>query len=137
MKNQMMFKYKGKNYYGKQVGDGVEKLINDKVIEIGSGWMGLDFSHKYYFTATNLLLLTYLFEHLGFNRVQWKTDVINVISQKAAISIGYKREGILRSYVLGVNGDGRDVVMFSMVKNEWSEVKLRLEHKIAEKLQSH
>lgn len=35
MKNQMMFKYKGKTYYGKQVGDGVEKLINDKVIEIG------------------------------------------------------------------------------------------------------
>ena len=108
--------------------------LKNKSIEIGSIWFGIQFIGKFYNAMTNYLILEYLFETLRFNRVQWKTDELNVVSQKAALSIGYTQEGVLRHHIIKQSGEIRDTVMFSIIIDEWGTVKWQLKNKIAKKL---
>jgi RimJ/RimL family protein N-acetyltransferase len=79
------------------------------------------------------LLLTYCFETLKVNRVQIKTRDSNLRSQAAIKKIGGKLEGVLRKDRIMKNGEVRDTVVFSIVDEEWNEVKSVLEALISEK----
>lgn len=72
------------------------------------------------------LLLGHAFEVLGVGRVQLKTDVRNVRSQRAIARLGARPEGILRRYQRRDDGTVRDTVMFSIVAEEWPAVRDRL-----------
>jgi RimJ/RimL family protein N-acetyltransferase len=113
-------------------------LINiqlpDKTIEIGAIWFGKDNIGKFYNSMTNLLLLEHLFEVMQFNRVQWKTDTLNIVSQQAARSLGFVYEGILRKHLITESGRVRDTIMFSIIDEEWQFVKLKLLQKVKDKL---
>jgi RimJ/RimL family protein N-acetyltransferase len=110
--------------------------LRSKVAEVMSIWFGDAYVGKFYNAMTNYLILSHLFEDLNFNRVQWKTDNLNLVSQKAALSVGYTYEGTLRCHMLRESsGTNRDTMMYSIIKQEWGGVKLRLEDKIARKLQ--
>jgi N-acetyltransferase len=74
-----------------------------------------------------LLLMTRAFEHLGANRVQFKVDSRNERSQAAMLKLGATREGVLRKYQRRPDGFLRDSVIFSVLADEWSEVKRNLE----------
>jgi N-acetyltransferase len=74
-----------------------------------------------------LLLMTRAFEHLGAVRVQFKVDSRNERSQAAMLKLGATREGVLRKYQRRPNGFLRDSVMFSVLADEWPDVKHRLE----------
>jgi N-acetyltransferase len=74
-----------------------------------------------------LLLMTRAFEHLGAVRVQFKVDSRNERSQAAMIKLGATREGVLRKYQRRPDGFLRDSVMFSVLADEWPEVKHNLE----------
>jgi N-acetyltransferase len=74
-----------------------------------------------------LLLMTRAFEHLGANRVQFKVDSRNERSQAAMLKLGAAREGVLRKYQRRPDGFLRDSVIFSVLADEWSEVKRNLE----------
>jgi N-acetyltransferase len=74
-----------------------------------------------------LLLMTRAFEHLGAVRVQFKVDSRNERSQAAMIKLGATREGVLRKYQRRPDGFLRDSVMFSVLADEWPEVKRNLE----------
>ena len=78
-----------------------------------------------------LLLLTYAFETLGMGRVQLKTDVRNQRSQEAIARLGATFEGVLRRYQRRVDGTVRDTVMFSILADEWPEVRAGLRGRIA------
>lgn len=108
--------------------------LANKSIEIGSIWFGKSFIGSFYNAMTNLLILEYLFERLKFNRVQWKTDKLNLISQKAALSLGFTQEGILRKHIIKQSGVVRDTVMFSIIIDEWETGKIKIKDKIANKL---
>jgi RimJ/RimL family protein N-acetyltransferase len=71
---------------------------------------------------TKLLLMTHAFEVLGVGRVQLKTDVRNVRSQRAIARLGARYEGTLRRYQRRVDGSVRDTVMFSVTAEEWPAV---------------
>jgi N-acetyltransferase len=77
-----------------------------------------------------LLLMTRAFEHLGANRVQFKVDSRNERSQAAMIKLGATREGVLRKYQRRPDGFLRDSVMFSVLADEWPEVKRNLETRL-------
>jgi N-acetyltransferase len=81
-------------------------------------------------TAVNpeakLLLLGYAFEGLRMGRVQLKTDVRNVRSQRAIAGIGATYEGVLRRYQRRLDGTVRDTVVFSVTAEDWPEVRRRL-----------
>jgi RimJ/RimL family protein N-acetyltransferase len=77
-----------------------------------------------------LLLLGYAFEGLRMGRVQLKTDVRNVRSQRAIAGIGATYEGVLRRYQRRLDGTVRDTVVFSVTAEDWPDVRRRLEARV-------
>jgi N-acetyltransferase len=100
-------------------------------LEIGSTWYGLEFQRTGVNTECKYLLLTHAFEQMGLNRVELKTDRLNVRSQEAMRRIGAKEEGTLRRHMVTWSGRVRDTVYFSVIREEWPEVKLHLERLMA------
>lgn len=100
-----------------------------KRVEIGSTWYGLDFQRTAVNTECKYLLLRYAFETLALNRVELKTDSRNERSQQAMLRIGARQEGTLRRHMV-VPGHVRDTVYFSVIAEEWPEVKANLEAKL-------
>lgn len=100
-----------------------------KRVEIGSTWYGLEFQRTAVNTECKYLLFQYGFETLGMNRVELKTDLRNERSQNAMLRVGAKREGTLRRHMI-VPGHVRDTVYFSVIAEEWPEVKLQLEKRL-------
>jgi len=70
-----------------------------------------------------LLLLSHAFDELRVGRVQLKTDVRNVRSQRAIARLGARYEGTLRRHQRRDNGTIRDSVLFSIVLEEWPNVR--------------
>jgi RimJ/RimL family protein N-acetyltransferase len=95
-------------------------------LEVGWTWLGQEWQRTGVNTLAKLLLLSHAFERLGFQRVQFKTDARNQRSQLALERIGASREGVLRKHMI-VQGDySRDSVYFSVIDDEWPQVKERL-----------
>jgi N-acetyltransferase len=102
-------------------------------LEIGGTWYGADYQRTAVNTECKYLLLKHAFEDLGCIRVQFKADSRNEKSLKAIERIGAKREGILRNHMVLLNGSFRHSVYYSIIDNEWAEVKSRLEKMLSEK----
>ena len=94
--------------------------------EIGSTYYGKQYQRTHVNTTCKYLLLKYCFEQMGTIRVQFKTDELNVSSQKAIERIGGVKEGILRNERIRSNGFVRNAVVYSIIDSEWSEVKYKL-----------
>lgn len=99
-------------------------------LEIGSTWI----TKTYQGTAINpeakYLLLRHAFETLKAIRLQLKTDLRNLHSQRAIEKIGAKREGVLRNHLIMPDGHYRHSVYFSVTDEEWPEVKTKLEARL-------
>lgn len=102
-------------------------MPNDRGLEVGGTWYGLDFQRTPVNTECKYLLLTHAFETLGCIRVQIKTDSLNLRSQKAIERIGAVKDGVLRNHMILPNGRVRHSVYYSIIDSEWPEVKKRLE----------
>lgn len=76
------------------------------------------------------LLLGHAFEALGAVRVQFKTDVQNLHSQRAIEKLGAQREGVLRRYQTRSSGFVRDSVVYSITDGDWPAVKAGLERRL-------
>jgi len=96
-------------------------------IEIGGTWYGAKFRRTVVNTECKYLLLKHAFERLGCIRVQLKTDERNLRSQRAIERIGAKKEGILRNHMILPDGRYRNSVYYSIIDQEWPDVKKRLE----------
>ena len=77
-------------------------------------------------TSCKLLLLTHAFEELKLNRVEFKTDSLNARSRTAIARIGAVEEGIFRNHVIQPDGRLRHSVYFSIINEQWPDVKTRL-----------
>ena len=97
----------------------------DKRLEIGWTWLGTDFQGRGINQSMKFLMLEYSFENMLFERVESKTDVLNVPARKALARSGMSEEGILRSHTLMTHNRRRDTIYYSMLKKEWPEVKTR------------
>jgi RimJ/RimL family protein N-acetyltransferase len=110
-----------------------EISANDRKLEIGGSWI----IREYWGTAVNLeckyLLLKFCFEELCTVRVQLKTDELNIRSRKAIEKIGGRFEGILRKDRIKDNGMTRNAAYYSILDDEWSGVKLKLENLLKQK----
>lgn len=94
--------------------------------EIGSTFYGKQFQRTHVNTTCKYLLLKHCFENLGMIRVQFKTDELNVASQRAIERIGGIKEGVLRNERVRSNATVRNAVVYSIIDSEWSEVKNHL-----------
>jgi N-acetyltransferase len=84
----------------------------NKHLEIGYTWYGAKYHRTSINTETKLLLLTHAFEELECIRVQLKTDLRNIKSQKAIERIGGIKEGIIRKFLIMHDGHQRDHVLY-------------------------
>lgn len=100
-------------------------------LEIGRTWIGKAHQGSRVNPESKLLLFRHAFEVLGAIRVQLKTDLRNLHSQRAIEKLGAVREGVLRKYQIRSNGEARDTVMYSVLAEEWPDVKARLEARLA------
>lgn len=80
---------------------------------------------------TKLLLLGYAFETLGAGRVQLKTDIRNTRSAQAIARLGARFEGTLRRYQRRADDTVRDTLLFSIIAEEWPDVRQGLERRLA------
>jgi RimJ/RimL family protein N-acetyltransferase len=68
------------------------------------------------------LLMTYVFEDLGYRRFEWKCDSLNAPSRAAALRYGFKFEGIFRQAIV-TRGRNRDTAWFSVIDSEYPAVR--------------
>jgi RimJ/RimL family protein N-acetyltransferase len=94
-----------------------------KRLEIGGTWLSKDFHNNGVNKAMKFLMLQYAFQNLQMHRVELKTAEINHISRRAIESIGATFEGILRHHMINDNGTPRNSVYYSILKDEWPEIK--------------
>lgn len=99
-------------------------------LEVGGTWYSPEFQRTAVNTECKYLLLSHAFERLGCIRVQFKTDLRNLRSQRALKRIGAIKEGILRNHIVTPEGTIRDSVYFSILDSEWPAVKIYLERKL-------
>jgi len=96
------------------------------------GWTAYD--PRVWGTAVNaeakLLLLGAAFDN-GFGRVKLQADVLNERSRAAIAKLGAQFEGIVRRDRRRADGSWRDSAIFSVVIDEWPEVRAGLEARLA------
>jgi N-acetyltransferase len=106
-------------------------LANQGGIEIGTSFLHPDVRGGPINPEAKLLMLDHAFAS-GAVRVQFRVDTRNQRSQSAVAKLGAVREGTLRRDRLTWTGYFRDTVYFSILDDEWPNVKLRLERRIAQ-----
>jgi RimJ/RimL family protein N-acetyltransferase len=96
------------------------------VLEIGWTWL----SPAYWQTGANveakLLMLEHAFDDLGCLRVEFKTDARNERSRAALAALPAKFEGVFRKHMLVRGGERRDSAYYSIIDDEWPEVRENL-----------
>ncbi len=92
-------------------------------LEIGWSWYARDLHGSGLNAACKFLLLEYAFQELELNRVELKTSLLNIRSQKAMEKLGAVKEGIFRRHIINSDGSLRDTVYYSYIRDEWNEIK--------------
>jgi N-acetyltransferase len=96
-------------------------------VEIGWTWYAQRVQRSHVNTACKLLLFEYAFESLGCKVVGLRTDNFNFASQRAIEALGAKKDGVIRHHWLRRNGSVRDTVIYSVLAQEWPDVRRHLE----------
>lgn len=102
-----------------------------RAVAIGHTWLGRRWWRTGHNTESKLLMLRHAFDTLGAARVVWHTDIRNLRSQEAIARLGATREGELRKHRIRRDGSWRTTVQYSMVDDDWPEVRRRLEDRLA------
>jgi len=94
----------------------------DGVIEIGGIWFGTELQRTRAATEALFLLLSYAMDDLGYRRMQWRCNSLNVKSRNAARRLGFRLEGIFYNHMLS-KGRNRDTAWYSILDDEWPEAR--------------
>jgi RimJ/RimL family protein N-acetyltransferase len=99
-------------------------------LEIGYTWYARRHQRSAVNTTAKLMLMGHAFDTLGARLVGWRTDHLNVASQRAIERLGAHKDGVLRHHALRRDGTVRDTVMYSLRAEEWPAVRERLEARL-------
>ena len=102
-------------------------------VEIGYTWYAGRWQRSHVNTACKLLLLTHAFDTLGCKVVGLRTDNFNFTSQRAILALGAHLDGVLRHHQARRDGTVRNSMMYSILIDEWPDVKRHLALRIARK----
>lgn len=97
--------------------------VRDRRVEIGWTWLGKPWHGSGLNQRMKYLMLRHCFEDLDLERVESKTDVLNIPARKGLLRCGMTAEGILRSHTLMTKNRRRDTIYYSLIKSEWLSVK--------------
>lgn len=100
-------------------------------VEIGYTWYSARWQRTYVNTTCKLLLLGHAFDALGCQVVGLRTDNFNFASQRAIAALGAKKDGVIRHNSARTDGTVRDTVIYSILAQEWPDVRRHLELRLA------
>lgn len=103
----------------------------NRKLEIGSSWISARWQKSFVNTEAKYLMLRHAFEVLDCVRVQFTTDENNQKSRNAILRLGAQQEGIVRHERIMPDGRKRNSVRFSIIDDEWPQVRQALEQKLA------
>ena len=96
-------------------------------VEIGYTWYAKSRQRSSVNTTCKLLLLGHAFDTLGCQVVGLRTDNFNFASQRAIEALGAKKDGVIRHHMPRRDGSARDTHIYSILRQEWPDVKRHLE----------
>ena len=99
-------------------------------VEIGYTWYAKRWQRSHVNSSCKLLLLAHAFDTLRCKVVGLRTDNFNFRSQKAIEGLGAKKDGVLRHHAPRKDGTVRDSVMYSILAQEWPDVRKNLEGRL-------
>lgn len=100
-------------------------------VEIGYTWYAKRVQRSHVNTSCKLVLMRHAFDTLGCAVVGLRTDGENFVSQAAIERLGAHKDGVLRHHAARRNGQARDTVMYSILREEWPQVRAHLEARLA------
>lgn len=95
--------------------------------EMGYTWLNPIAWHTAVNTNVKYLMLIEAFEARQYKRLQIMADTRNTRSRRAIERIGATFEGILRKHKWGADGAIRDSAVYSVIDDEWPQVKAHIE----------
>jgi RimJ/RimL family protein N-acetyltransferase len=98
-------------------------------LEIGYTWFRPKHRGTLINPETKLLMLGEAFA-AGAMRVQFSVSAANARSQVAMLKLGAKKEGVLRRHRITWTGASRDTMLFSILAEEWEEVREALRRRL-------
>lgn len=99
-------------------------------LQLGYTWYGQQFQRTGVNRHCKYLLLSFAFEKMLMERVEFRADNDNKKSIQAMLDIGCTKEGVLRSHNYKPDGSRRDSIVLSILKKEWtSHIKSALKQK--------
>lgn len=96
---------------------------HDQRLEIGWSWLGPAYRGTGVNKHAKFAMMRHAFETLEFERVEFKTDVLNERARQGLRHVGGVEEGILRSHMTMWNDRRRTSIYYSVLKEEWPELK--------------
>lgn len=92
------------------------------VTEIGAILFAPDLQRTPASTEVTHLIARYVFDELGYRRLEWKCDSLNEPSRRAAARLGFTYEGRFRDHMV-VRGRTRDTDWFAMTAQDWPAIR--------------
>jgi len=99
-------------------------------VEIGYTFYAKHWQRTHVNTVCKLLLFEHAFDALGCRVVGLRTDNFNFTSQRAIERLGAKKDGVIRHHGARRDGSVRDTVIYSVLAQEWPDVRRHLELKL-------
>jgi RimJ/RimL family protein N-acetyltransferase len=96
------------------------------VIEIGHIWFGQRLVRTRAATEALYLMIRHAMDDLGYRRMHWRCNSLNEKSRQAARRLGFRFEGIFYNHMI-FKGRNRDTAWYSILDDEWPEVRGILE----------
>ena len=104
---------------------------SDAGVEIGSTWYVKAAQGGVVNPSAKLLLLGHAFAS-GAERVELKTDALNLHSRAAMAKLGAVFEGVHRRHMRRPDGSMRDTAWYSVIREDWPAVKAALQARLGQ-----
>lgn len=92
------------------------------VIEIGHIWFGPELQRTRAATEALYLMIKYAMDDLKYRRMEWRCNAQNNRSRLAAGRLGFRFEGVFHNHMI-FKGKNRDTAWYSILDDEWPEVR--------------
>ena len=96
------------------------------VIEIGHIWFSPKLARTRAATEALYLMIRHAMDDLGYRRMHWRCNSLNEKSRQAARRLGFRFEGVFYNHMI-FKGKNRDTAWYSILDDEWPEVRGILE----------
>ena len=100
----------------------INYFLEGELLEIGFTIIPSD-RDKGYCSEALMIMVDYLFLSRDWVRLQAHTDTRNLASQRVLKKAGFEKEGVVRKSMF-IRGEWRDLLLYSILKEEWKEPKI-------------